>query len=243
VSDESRPVLVLGGTAEARVLAGRIGPSTIYSLAGRTRSPRLPDCKVRIGPFGGASGLADFIHARQVSAVIDATHPFADTVPLHAAEACAQTGVRRLKLVRAPWRPQPDDRWRSVNDASAAASALAGLRRVFLAIGIQDLGVFAGIRDTWFLVRSVEALGDEVLPLAAYKHIAERGPFTLAEERALLAKHRIEAVVCKNSGGSASYAKLQAARELGIEVVMIERPAMPDGPMVETVEAALAWLA
>ncbi len=241
MSGESR-VLVLGGTAEARALADRIGDRAIYSLAGRTRTPRLPKCEVRTGPFGGATGLAAFIQARNVGELIDATHPFADAIPFHAADACAGAGIRRLKLVRAPWRPQAHDRWRLVEGAIAAAQAVKGIARVFLAIGLQDLGAFAAVKDTLFLVRTVEERGGTSLPLAAYTHIAARGPFSLAEERDLLAAHRINAIVCKNSGGTSSYAKLEASRDLGIEVVMIDRPASPPGEVVETVEDALNWL-
>jgi precorrin-6A/cobalt-precorrin-6A reductase len=117
-----------------------------------------------------------------------------------------------------------------------------GIERVFLAIGFQDLGAFAFVRNSLFLVRTVEKLGTTALPLAAYRHIAARGPFSLAEERELLTTHLINAIVCRNSGGTSSYAKLQAARELGIEVVMIERPPLPPGDVVETVEDALSWL-
>jgi precorrin-6A/cobalt-precorrin-6A reductase len=241
MSGESR-VLILGGTAEARALAERIGDRAIYSLAGRTSSPRLPKCEVRTGPFGGSQGLADFIGTNHVGALIDATHPFADAIPFHAAEACALAGISRLKMVRSPWRAEAGDRWLPVDGPRAAALAVQGIERVFLAIGIQDLGAFAFVTDTLFLVRSVEKLGDKVLPLCAYEHIAARGPFSLAEERALLSGYLIEAIVCKNSGGSSSYAKLEAARELGINVVMIERPPHPSGEVVETVEDALNWL-
>jgi precorrin-6A/cobalt-precorrin-6A reductase len=239
-------ILVLGGTAEARALADRIGPSTghgaVYSLAGRTAQPRLPACDVRTGPFGGVDGLLAYLRDTRIAAVIDATHPFADQMPSHAAQACAAAHLPRLKLVRPAWQPRPGDRWLSVPDARAAAAALNGAERVFLAIGIQELDAFATLDETLFLVRTVEDQAD-VLPLRAYRHIAGRGPFTVADERELLARHLIDTIVCKNSGGDSSSAKLDAARALGLRVVMIERPPAPPGDTVATVADALAWLA
>ena len=234
-------VLVLGGTVEARQLADRIGPTAVYSLAGRTAQPRLPHCEVRVGPFGGADGLVQYLRAGAIAAVVDATHPFADQMPGHAVAACDAAGVPRLKLVRAPWHPAPGDRWRSVADAAAAANVVKDSDRVFLAIGIQELAAFSEIEDVLFLVRTVEEPGGP-LPLRAYRHIAGRGPFKLADERALLARYQIDTIVCKNSGGDGTYAKLAAARELGIQVIMIARPAQPEGTTVATVEDALTWL-
>jgi precorrin-6A/cobalt-precorrin-6A reductase len=231
-------VLVLGGTAEARALAERI-PNAVYSLAGRTAHPRLPTCEVRSGPFGGADGLLRYLRDSRIEAVIDATHPFADQMPLHAAEACDAAGIPRLKLVRAPWTPGPGDQWQNVADTEAAAAALEPGSRVFLAIGIQELGVFAAHEDILFLVRTVDEPA-EPLPFAAYRHIAGRGPFPLDSEKDLLARYFIETLVCKNSGGDR--AKLDAARALGIKVIMIDRPPQPAGLTAGSVEDALAWL-
>jgi precorrin-6A/cobalt-precorrin-6A reductase len=161
--------------------------------------------------------------------------------PVGAAEACASTNIPRLKLTRAPWTPSPGDRWRSVPDTAAAAAALEPGSRVFLAIGIQELDAFAAHEDILFLVRTVDELV-EPLPFAAYRHIAARGPFALDAEKDLLAQYFIETVVCKNAGGDGSRAKLDAARALGIDVVMIERPPHPAGPTAATIDDALAWL-
>lgn len=231
-------VLVLGGTAEARALADKI-PDAVYSLAGRTAHPRLPSCEVRVGPFGGADGLRAYLRDAKIGAVIDATHPFADQMPLHAAQACAAADIPRLRLLRAPWTPQPGDNWQSVADTSAASAALEPASRVFLAIGIQELDAFAAHEDILFLVRTVDEPA-EPLPFAAYRHIAARGPFSVESETELLARYFIEILVCKNSGGDR--AKLDAARALGVRVVMIERPPQPGGPTAATVADALAWL-
>jgi precorrin-6A/cobalt-precorrin-6A reductase len=243
-SGKSATLLILGGTAEAVALAGactaRPEFEVISSLAGRTRAPALPPGEVRIGGFGGAGGLARFLAERGIDRVIDATHPFAAQIGAHAEQACRKAGVPRLRLLRPPWTREPGDHWIEVADLAEAAQRLPELgRRVFLTVGHQDLGAFAGL-DLWFLVRTIEP--PDVLPLHHAQWLAGRGPFGVPDELALLRAHAIDVLVTKASGGSATYAKLAAARQLGLPVVMIRRPPPPPGPVVNSLEAALAWL-
>jgi precorrin-6A/cobalt-precorrin-6A reductase len=234
-------VLVLGGTGEARRLAGQLvaeGVDVLSSLAGRVADPRLPPGGVRIGGFGGVEGLAAALDG--VAALVDATHPFAATMTAHAAEAAAATGTPLLRLQRPGWTPQPGDDWRWVDSLEQAAAAVAGYASVFLTTGRQGLAAFAGLTGRC-LVRAVEPpsppLPDRVTVVLA------RGPFTVEEELALMREHHVEVVVTKDSGGGMTAAKLTAARELGLPVVVVRRPAVPPGvPVVATVAEALAWL-
>jgi precorrin-6A/cobalt-precorrin-6A reductase len=237
-------LLILGGTAEAvelaRACVARPGLEVISSLAGRTRTPGLPPGEVRIGGFGGAAGLARFLADRRIDRVIDATHPFAAQIGAHAEQACREARVPRVRLLRPPWTRQPGDNWIEVADLAEAAQRLPELgRRVFLTVGHQDLGAFARV-DLWFLVRTIEPPG--VLPLRHGQWLAGRGPFAVEDELKLLLAHAIDVLVTKASGGAATYAKLAAARQLGLRVVMIRRPPPSPGPVVDSVEAALAWL-
>lgn len=243
-SDRRATLLILGGTAEAVELAAacavRADVEVISSLAGRTRMPVLPPGEVRIGGFGGAAGLGRFLVERGIDVVIDATHPFAAQMSAHAERACRETGVPRLRLLRPPWVPVPGDRWIEVANLGQAARRLPALaRRVFLTIGRRDLRPFAQL-DLWFLVRTIEAPG--VLPLRQGQWLAGRGPFAVEDEVALLQTHAIEALVTKASGGGATYAKLVAARQFGLPVLMVRRPPPPPGPVVGSIAAALAWL-
>jgi precorrin-6A/cobalt-precorrin-6A reductase len=224
-----RRVLVLGGTAEARELADVLAaePDVVVttSLAGRTRDPRLPAGTVRTGGFGGVEGLVGALS--DVDLLVDATHPFAARMTAHAAAAAARTGTPLVVLRRPGWTAGPGDHWRRVPTTGAAAAAVVGSRRVFLAIGRQGVGEFLEV-DAWFLVRAIEA--PDALPPRAELVLA-RGPFALDDERALLRRHRIDVVVAKDSGG-VTEAKLVAARELGVPVVLIDRPSVPDGVRV-----------
>jgi len=240
-------VLILGGTTEgyalADALAGRDDLRVISSLAGRTPSPRLPTGETRIGGFGGVTGLTAFLRTEHVAAVIDATHPFAAVMGSHAGEACGFLGIPLLRLERPPWRPEPGDRWLPVADWPAAVDALRGLgaRRVLLALGRQELAPFAVLDDMHLLIRCI-SVPDPLPPFADAALLLDRGPFDLDAERALLDRHQIDCIVCKNSGGAASAAKLTAARERGIPVVMRQRPLRPGLPSAVDVPAALAWL-
>jgi precorrin-6A/cobalt-precorrin-6A reductase len=236
-------VLVLGGTAEARQLAsalhGRPGIEVTSSLAGRVAVPLLPPGDVRIGGFGGIDGLRRWLRDNAVDTVIDATHPFARTMTDHAVAATAATGAALLVLRRDGWRESPGDRWHRVPDAAAAAALVRDLgERVFLSIGHP--AAFAGIDDRWFLLRAVDPLPPPLPP--RHRLVLARGPFTADAERALLREHGIDVLVARDSGGAMTAAKLVAARELALPVVLIARPPAPDAPTVTTVDEAVRWL-
>jgi len=239
-------VLILGGTTEARQLAERLaqrgGLDVTLSLAGRTASPVVPPVPIRVGGFGGADGLAEHLTAERVNALIDATHPYANIISENAAIAARKAGVPFVALRRLPWRNVAEDSWIEVHDAREAVDAIgeAG-RNVFVTIGRTELAPFAGAPQHRYLIRSVDRV-DPPLPLPRVTYITARGPFSEADDRALMTEHKIEVVISKNSGGSAAYGKIAAARALGIKVIMLRRPPAPDAPSVSTVEDALAWL-
>lgn len=244
-----RHLLILGGTGEAVALAhavlGEFGEAMqiTTALAGRTRNPGPIPGGVRIGGFGGRAGLASYLTAKGVDRLIDATHPFATLISAAARLACEETGVPRLVLRRPPWRRHPLDRWIEVDTVEAAAAIVGRVgRRACLTVGIGSIDAFAAAQDVRFLVRLVDPPRDR-LPLRFYEIVLGRGPFSLAEERHLLQRHGIDMLVCKASGGAATEAKIIAARELSLPVVMIRRPAAEPGPSVDTVAAALDWLA
>jgi precorrin-6A/cobalt-precorrin-6A reductase len=241
-------VLLLGGTGEAAALARavmtRFGPpvSLTTSLAGRTARPVPVPGDVRIGGFGGAEGLASYLRARAIELVIDATHPFADQISLHARLACEAAGVHRLMLLRPPWQRHPLDRWIEVGDLAGAAAIVGRIgRRAWLTIGASEIAAFANVVDVRFLVRLIREPPLR-LPLRFHEVVLGRGPFTIAEETHLLQRHAIDVLVCKASGGSATEAKLIAAREASLPVIMVRRPPAEPGAAVDTVEAALGWL-
>ncbi|MFC9295511.1 cobalt-precorrin-6A reductase [Streptomyces sp. NPDC057011] len=244
----TRHVLILGGTTEARRLAEELAtapgpPRVTTSLAGRVAAPVLPPGETRIGGFGGPAGLAAWIGAHRVTHLVDATHPFAERMSFNAAEAAASSGVPLLALRRPGWTPGPGDDWTFADSLADAAAVLPGLGgRAFLTTGRMGLHTFAHLTDTWFLVRSVDPPAAPVPP--RLEVLLDRGPFTLDDERALLARHRIDVLVTKDSGGSATSPKLAAAREAGIPVLVVRRPAVPAGvPEADSVAAALDWLA
>ncbi|PTM49091.1 cobalt-precorrin-6A reductase [Phreatobacter oligotrophus] len=241
-----RHILILGGTVEARQLAGRLAQRTdlgvTLSLAGRTAQPAAQPVPVRSGGFGGVGGLADYLTAQHIDALIDATHPYAAIISRHAAEAAARTGTPILALRRPSWTPVAGDRWIDVDDVTGAVHALGDTsRRVFLTIGRNEVAAFAVASQHSYLVRSVDPIEPPLaVPNATY--IVARGPFSEADEYTLLKTHRTEFVVSKNSGSDATYGKIAAARSLGITVVMLRRPALPTVPSVESVEDAVRWL-
>jgi precorrin-6A/cobalt-precorrin-6A reductase len=236
-------ILILGGTAEARELAAALqtaGVPVTSSLAGRVANPRLPRGAVRVGGFGGPAALAGWLTEHGVRAVVDATHPFAERISASAAEACPAAGVPLLRLERPAWTERPGDRWHRVSDLAAAAALLPGLgRRVLLTTGRQGLAAFAGVQDAWFLIRCVEPPDPPLPPRHAV--VLDRGPYTLAGEGGLIDAHGIEVVVTKESGGAMTQAKLDAARERRLPVIVVARPPRPAGEAVDTVAAALAW--
>jgi precorrin-6A/cobalt-precorrin-6A reductase len=225
-------VLILGGTAEARALAaalsGRPGVRVTTSLAGRVARPGALDGEVRVGGFGGARGLAGWLREQGVDALVDATHPFAESITANAARAATETGVPAVVLRRPGWRPGPGDHWHPVPSLEAAADLLPRLgRRVFLTTGRLGLAAFAHLSDLHFLVRSVEPPEPPLPPHTDV--LLARGPFTVAGERDLLRAHRIEVLVTKDSGSAATAAKLTAARELALPVLVVRRPPLPHG--------------
>jgi precorrin-6A/cobalt-precorrin-6A reductase len=226
-------ILILGGTTEARELAAELSVQrpdarVTTSLAGRVAKPGTLSGDVRIGGFGGAEGLAEWLREHRVDAVVDATHPFAESITANAVRAATDTGLPVVVLRRPGWRPVPGDRWHPVASLSEAAEALPALgRRVLLTTGRLGLAAFAHLAQLHFVVRSVEPPEPPMPP--DIDVLLARGPFTLADETALLREHRIDVVVTKDSGGAATAAKLTAAREAGVPVVVVRRPPLPDG--------------
>jgi precorrin-6A/cobalt-precorrin-6A reductase len=240
-------VLILGGTTEAsalaRLLAGDPRFEATLSLAGRTAAPKPQPLATRIGGFGGADGLAEFLRAQKIDAVIDATHPYAAQISANAVAACNQAGVPLASLVRPAWRPQPGDSWQIVPTTDAAVVALGIMpRRVFLSLGRQELHLFAAAPQHHYVARLIELPQQTSLPPDLVL-LQQRGPFDRAAELRLLEDERIDVIVSKNSGGSATYPKIEAARALGLPVIMIARPDKPAGHVVASAEAAVAWLA
>lgn len=237
--------LILGGTGDANQLAdaiARAGIDAVYSYAGRTRIPLPHPLPTRIGGFGGAHGLASFIRSERITHVIDATHPFAVEMSRHACEACAATGTPLRALERPPWRREAADRWIEVGSVAAAAAVLPERpARVFLAIGRQHLSAFAATPQHAYTLRFVDQ-ADGPPPLQNAEIVVSRGPFTLADDRELLHRRGIEWLVTRNSGGRGARAKIDAARELCLPVVMIARPALPERPRVAHIGEALEWL-
>jgi precorrin-6A/cobalt-precorrin-6A reductase len=237
------PVLVLGGTAEARALAGALddaGVAVISSLAGRVANPRLPRGDVRIGGFGGPERLAQWLTAHGIAAVVDATHPFAERISASAAQACPAAGVPLVRLERPGFAEHPGDRWHRVPSLAAAAALVPSLgRRVLLTTGRQGLSAFAQDAESWWLIRCVDPPGPPLPPRHAV--LLDRGPYTCEGELALIDRHAIDLVVTKDSGGALTQAKLDAARERNLAVVVVDRPARPDVPTVARVDEALCW--
>ncbi|HEY6310441.1 MAG TPA: cobalt-precorrin-6A reductase [Streptosporangiaceae bacterium] len=237
-------ILILGGTGEARELAAKLVAADVdvlSSLAGRVRQPRLPDGPVRVGGFGGAAGLAAFLRAERITGVIDATHPFAEAITASAAQAAAQAGVPLLVLRRPQWQAAPS--WDQAADIGAAAAAVRAWpgESVFLTTGRRDLDVFAADDRHRFLVRAVDPPDGPVPPRMTL--VLDRGPYTVEGESALMREHGVGLLVTKNSGGPMTAAKLAAARDLGVQVLMVRRPPLPSGSVVATTVAeAVRWV-
>ncbi|WP_460447890.1 cobalt-precorrin-6A reductase [Alsobacter sp. SYSU BS001988] len=239
-------VMVLGGTTEAsalaRRLAGRPDIDAVLSLAGRTSAPAAAPLRTRVGGFGGPAGLADVLRRDGFDAVVDATHPFAAQMSRHAALACAETGTPLVVLTRPAWTPGEGDRWIEVPDMEQAVEALGPEpRTVFLTVGRLSLPAFAAAPQHRYVVRSIDP-PDGLERLPRRELVLARGPFGVADEEELMRRTGVDMVVTKNSGGGATSAKLEAARRLGIPVVMVARPPAPDVPRLHDVEAVMAWL-
>jgi precorrin-6A/cobalt-precorrin-6A reductase len=238
-------ILILGGTTEARRLAAQLASrsdlAVTLSLAGRTAAPAAQPVPIRVGGFGGAAGLAAFLEAQAIVVLIDAAHPYAVQISANAVEAAARARVPLLALERPAWEPVDGDHWIEVADMPAAVTALGSTpRRVFLALGRNELRPFEAAPAHFYLIRSVDPVEPPLaLPDAIY--LTGRGPFNEAAEHALLVQHRIDVVVAKNSGGTATYGKIAAARRLGLPVIMLQRPP-PRTEAVGNVEQVLARL-
>ena len=242
-------LLILGGTTESAQLAHLIGElladrvDVVTSLAGRvTPVADLPG-RVRVGGFGGISGLCDYLRREAMDLVIDATHPFAENISAHAYAACVRADVPRLMVSRPPWTRPPGSRWLEVADLSAAARVLPDFsRRAFLTVGQGGMEAFSTVEDVWFLVRLL-AEPEEPLSLAAdHVVVTGRPPFSIDEERRVMEDHHVDTLVTKNSGGKAGEAKIIAAAALGLRLLVAARPLPEPGLSVESVQEAVAWL-
>lgn len=241
----SARVLLLGGTSDANTLANALsvrGIDAIYSYAGRVAAPRAQRQTTRVGGFGGVDGLTTFLLTNGITHLVDATHPFAATISGNAIRAAQQAGIPLIALTRPPWEQEPQDRWTRVADISMAPGAIGPLpRRIFLAIGRQHLAEFSDPAHR-YLLRLVDPPGPATPLPPNCDYVVERGPFSFEHDRSLLRQYQIDLVVAKNAGGTATIAKIDAARDLGIEVIMIDRPDLPQRHEVHDASEVLAWL-
>lgn len=240
-----RHILILGGTTEASALAKSLaerGERAMLSYAGRTGSPRAQPLPVRVGGFGGAAGLAAFLMEGEFTHLIDATHPFAATISANAVAAAHEADVAHLILTRPDWQAGEGDRWTHVPDITSAVRALDGPpRRVMLALGRMHVEAFAAQPQHHYLLRFVDA--PDAPPALPRHHLTvDRGPFTLEGDLALMRAHGIDLVVAKNAGGTGARAKIDAARALGLPVIMIDRLPMPQAQSVHDLGDVLAWI-
>jgi precorrin-6A/cobalt-precorrin-6A reductase len=239
-------ILVLGGTGEASALAQVLGRrpdlDTILSFAGRIRIPEGWPVRTRIGGFGGIDGLVAYLRNEAIDAVVDATHPFAAQMSRHAQAACSRVGTPLVTLTRPPWRAEPQDHWMGVADMNAAAVALGALpRRVFLTVGRLHVAAFEMAPQHHYLMRSIE-IPDPPPSLPHLKFIAGKGPFDVAAELALMQSEAIDILVTKNSGAPATFAKIEAARQLRLPIVMIERPQQSGMDAFYDPAEVIAWI-
>jgi precorrin-6A/cobalt-precorrin-6A reductase len=239
-------LMLLGGTTEAsslaRRIAGRRDLDPILSLAGRTQSPRPPPIPFRIGGFGGVAGLKAYLIERKIDVVIDATHPFAAQMSRNARTACDDLGIPLAILTRPAWSRQEGDRWIPVAGMAAAVHALGTrARTVFLTVGGLQLAAFAQAPRHRYIVRTIDPPG-AIGALPSHRLILARGPFSVETEIALMRDEHVEVLVTKNSGGTATEAKITAARALGIDVIIVERPPPEAVPAFETVDETVAWI-
>jgi precorrin-6A/cobalt-precorrin-6A reductase len=238
-------LLILGGTTEATALARTVADAGLQgtvSFAGRVDRPVRQPLPQRIGGFGGVDGLANYLAAQNVTHLIDATHPFASAMSHNAVAAAARTRTPMVALTRPAWAPHPGDDWTHVPDIPAAVAALSGpAKNVMLAVGRMHLAEFAPNPQHRYLLRLVDP-PKAPLPLPKTEVVVDRGPFSEASDRALMEAHDIDLIVSKNSGGTGAYAKLQAARALGLPVLMIDRPPQPNRFELSTPAEVLRWI-
>lgn len=234
-------ILILGGTRDAREAAAALmarGHAVVTSLAGVTEQPLLPVGELRVGGFGGVDGMSKYLVADAISVVVDATHPFAARISQHAHDACLRTGVPLLRLERPAWQPTPEDDWTIVSSSEEAAMALPSGARVLLTTGRKDLAHFFNRADISGIARMIEA--PPLDPPRNWRVLRDRPPFSVAGEATLMAGNGITHLVSKNAGGSATEAKLKAARNVGIRVILIARPAKPQVPGVASISDLVA---
>jgi len=243
-----KKVLILGGTGEAAALATRLSAELaetteiITSLAGRTKTPTPLPGRVISGGFGGIQGIKLFVEDEGINVVIDATHPFAETISDSAYVACTVTNTLRMTLLRPEWNLPAEARWLEVDSMEAASEALGKTAtRAFLTIGKRGLDAFAGLENVWFLVRLIEQ-PDEPLPFAECETITGRPPHDVDAERAVMEKHQINALVSKHAGGSATEGKILAALGLDIPIILIRRPPRLPGLCTESLDDCVDWV-
>lgn len=239
-----RHLLLLAGSGEARDVAADLADRPDWQVTAsllfpeRTTGP-LP-VPTRLGRFGGEDGLMKYLVAEQVDAVLDATHPFAYQISAHAARVCARLALPCAQVLRPPWVPGPHDNWTEVRDEAAVAAFIRPEQRVFTTTGRATLDRLVSQSPARFFVRQLETRDDHPYPNVRY--VTGLGPFSVSQERDTLRDLKIDVLVCKNSGGAPSYTKLEAARQLGLPVILIARPPQPDVPNLESVSAALQWV-
>jgi precorrin-6A/cobalt-precorrin-6A reductase len=247
INSKPLKVLLLGGTSEAIALAHHLARAhdlvATLSLAGRTANPTAGPLPVRIGGFGGVDGLAAYLAKENVDLVIDATHPFAAAISTNAIAACEQEGIPLLAVERPPWTRTGGDDWEEHETIAAAIAALPQTpKRIFSSLGRQAIDALCAAPQHHYLIRVI----DPITPPPALPHatiVAARGPFRTEDDVILFEQHGIECVLAKNAGGTAAYAKLAAARQMGLKVYMVRRPAIPERPVVRSINDALAWIA
>lgn len=239
----SETILLLGGTTEAYSLAeklNRLNLPVLSSLAGRTAHPRIPAGRYRIGGFGGIDGLVSTIQTENIGLIIDATHPFAETMTDHAWRAAKEAKIRYIRFERPLWQKKPDDNWQVVDNIEQAVKAIPNNSRCFLAIGRQHIAPFLKREDVTFIARMVEL--PENHSATKNLEIILAKPASVEEELQFLKQHDFDTIVCRNSGGTASYHKLEAARQLGISVIMIMRKKIPDVMVFDREDAIIDFV-
>jgi precorrin-6A/cobalt-precorrin-6A reductase len=239
-------LLLLAGSGEAREIAAALaqmpGVEAIASLAGATRTPAKLALPTISGGFGGDEGFRAWLRDNRIGAVLDATHPFAAHITHRTARICREEGIAYCHFLRPAWQAEAGDNWHMINDESEAAQHIAPASTVFLATGRQTLNRFANLAESTLICRQIDRAKED-FPFPNGRFLVGRPPFSTDDELALFAKLKIDWLIVKNAGGEASKTKLIAARQLGIPVVMIARPAMPDAPRVRSVAEALEWVA
>jgi len=237
-------LLLLAGTGDGRRLAWGlvdIGLPVVVSLAGVTRMPEPLPLPSRVGGFGGEAGFVDYLEQAGITAVLDATHPFAARITDRTARVCAARGLPYLQILRPEWVPEPGDNWTMIGAEEEAARHVRIGSTVFLATGRQTLDRFAGLLGCRVIVRQIDP-PTAPFPFEGGEFLIGRPPFSVEREEGLFAQLGVDWIVVKNAGGEESRSKLIAARNLGIPVLMIRRPPMPEAPRVQTVAQALDWV-